>query len=237
MGAGHGPTIDSMWKRHQLVVGTLGIFLLAGSIVMSTAGVSGATTGEGIAVAESRQGGRHGDHDRGRHQDGRKGKHDDRGKHGGKGKHDDRGKHDKCKKGHGGKGQHGNKGKCKPKPKPTTTTTTSTTTTTTTSTVPEETTSTLPEETTSTLPEETTTTAEVGGITTIRPDVQPQQEELPEVQPEVLGITQQPQPEALPSELAFTGVSNGSIAAGGAGLLLLGLALVSGGARRRRESA
>ena len=36
-------------------------------------------------------------------------------------------------------------------------------------------------------------------------------------------------------ELAFTGASNGSIAAAGAGLLLLGLALVSGVAQRRRE--
>ncbi len=217
-----------MWKRHQLVVGTVGIFLLAGSIVMSTAGVSGATTGEqGVVTAESRHGGRHGDHDRGRH--------------------DDKGKHDKCK--HKQKAHHGKKGKCKPKPKPTTTTTPPTTTETPTTTAPEETTTTAPEETTTTAPEETTTTApeettttapedttttapEVGSVTTIRPGPPP--EEGGEVQPQVAGITQQP--EALPNELAFTGVSNGSIAAGGAGLLLIGMALVSGGARRRREA-
>jgi len=181
-----------MRKRHHLVVGAVGIFLLVGSIVMSTAGVSGATTSHG-------RGGHHQEQDR------------------------DHGRgHDKCKKGHQSYGGKHDKKKCKPKP--TTTTVVETTVPEETTTVPEETT-TIPEETT-TVPEETTTVPDV-------PEVQSETTELPQVQPEVLGITETPEVQA--EELAFTGASNGTIAAGGAGLLLLGLALVSGVAQRRRE--
>jgi hypothetical protein len=192
-----------MRKRHHLVVGAVGIFLLVGSIVMSTAGVSGATPSHG-------GGGHHQEHDRDH----------------------DRGRDKKCKKDHGHRsytergGKHDKK-KCKPKPTTTTTTVVETTTT-----VPEETT-TIPEETT-TVPEETTTVPEE---TTTVPEEQPEVQGIstvaPEVQPQVMGITETPEVQA--EELAFTGASSGTLAAAGAGLLLLGVALVSGVAQRRRE--
>ena len=73
------------------------------------------------------------------------------------------------------------------------------------------------------MPGETTTVPEVGGVTTIRPEA--------ELQPQVLGISQET-PEVRAEELAFTGVSTGGLLAAGAGLLLIGLALVSGAAQR-----
>jgi hypothetical protein len=192
-----------MRKRHHLVVGAVGIFLLVGSIVMSTAGVSGATPSHG-------GGGHHQEHDRDHGRDHHK---------------------KKCKKGHHSyTGNHGgkhDKKKCKPKPTTTTTTVAETTTT-----VPEEPT-TVPEEPTTTVPEETTT---VPDDTTTVPEEEPQVEGISTVAPEepqVLGIAETPEVQA--EELAFTGVSNGNLVAAGAGLLLLGAALVTGVAQRRRE--
>ena len=179
-----------MRKRHHLVVGAVGIFLLVGSIVMSTAGVSGATPSH-----RGDRGGHHQEHDRDHHD-----------------------KNKKCKKGHGRDHHRGGKHdkKCKPKPKPTTTTVPETT-------VPEDT---VPEDTVpeDTIPEDTV------------PEEQPQVEGIstvPEAAPQVMGIAETPEVQA--EELAFTGVSSGNLVAAGAGLLLLGVALVAGAAQRRRE--
>jgi hypothetical protein len=106
----------------------------------------------------------------------------------------------------------------------TTTTVEETTTTEATTTTVEETTTT---EATTTTVEETTTTA--GDTTTTVPT------EVEEVTTTRVITTVPDAPVVRPAALAFTGFNGGGLLAAGLGLLLIGIAVMSGAAHRRRE--